>query len=454
MEVPRGRSRRGRSPAVCSSSSTRRPATRSTTRVVAKAVPMEHLEHSLREAALRTCATPAASTCSFTKRKSRTALAAIGQNIHSITPPSSGHGTPEASSFRSGNSDPAESKQLESDLMYPTPPPTRLFASGTLRECCCHSQTNVSTFEALHQLRDVLVKRERNYDIDQNYLNRHAMLEARMRRILFDWLMEVCEVMVLRRETFHLAVNLFDRYMSLKRDIHKESLQLIGVTCLFVAGKLEEIYPPKASAFAYVTDHLHEDEIRAMELDVLVTVKFRVNAVTPNTWVAFWMLYMHTEDVESTSEYDSSLFVRVMELIDLAICDVACLLYPNRILALAAFFVVTKNWSLPASLGFHYKEVQSCAEWLTSYYAIMNLHGSSSVLRTFEEVPENEALNIQDHKYSFDDFVSGRDGPKQPLESPKELHTPTVLAPKSLGFNRQSLTPDYLTPSDQMSEET
>ena len=45
--------------------------------------------------------------------------------------------------------------------------------------------------------------------------------------------------MVLRRETFHLAINLFDRYMSVKRDIRKEQLQLIGVTCLFIAGKLE-----------------------------------------------------------------------------------------------------------------------------------------------------------------------------------------------------------------------
>lgn len=28
----------------------------------------------------------------------------------------------------------------------------------------------------------------------------------------------------------------------------------IGITCLFMAAKIEEIYPPKLTEFAYVTD--------------------------------------------------------------------------------------------------------------------------------------------------------------------------------------------------------
>ncbi|VDP09723.1 unnamed protein product [Soboliphyme baturini] len=75
-----------------------------------------------------------------------------------------------------------------------------------------------------------------------------------MRSILLDWLSEVCEVYKLHRETFHLAVDYTDRYLSKEKNVPKSRLQLVGITSLFIAAKMEEIYPPKLSDFAYVTD--------------------------------------------------------------------------------------------------------------------------------------------------------------------------------------------------------
>ena len=68
-----------------------------------------------------------------------------------------------------------------------------------------------------------------------------------------DWLIEVCEVYKLHRETFYLAVDFLDRYLGKADSVPKNRLQLIGVTCLFIGAKLEEIYPPKLAEFAYVT---------------------------------------------------------------------------------------------------------------------------------------------------------------------------------------------------------
>lgn len=85
---------------------------------------------------------------------------------------------------------------------------------------------------------------------------------------------QVCEVYRLHRETFHLAVGYVDRYLKVKKDIHKSTLQLVGVTALFIAAKLEEIYPPKVAEFAYVTDGAcTEDEIQIEEL-VMLEVHF------------------------------------------------------------------------------------------------------------------------------------------------------------------------------------
>ena len=49
-----------------------------------------------------------------------------------------------------------------------------------------------------------------------------------MRTILLDWLIEVCEVYRLHRETFYLAADFFDRYMSKTDNVPKTKLQLIG----------------------------------------------------------------------------------------------------------------------------------------------------------------------------------------------------------------------------------
>lgn len=43
----------------------------------------------------------------------------------------------------------------------------------------------------------------------------------------------------LKRETYYLSINFLDRYLSIKKNIQKIELQLIGVTCLYIAAKIE-----------------------------------------------------------------------------------------------------------------------------------------------------------------------------------------------------------------------
>lgn len=59
-------------------------------------------------------------------------------------------------------------------------------------------------------------------------LLRHHSIQARMRSILFDWMIEVCEVYRLHRETFYLAADFVDRYLGLSEDLPKTRLQLLG----------------------------------------------------------------------------------------------------------------------------------------------------------------------------------------------------------------------------------
>ncbi len=70
-------------------------------------------------------------------------------------------------------------------------------------------------------------------------LARHPCLQPRMRAILFDWLVEVCEVYRLHRETFYLAVDFIDRYLGSTTNMPKTRVQLIGRFKYYIIIKLD-----------------------------------------------------------------------------------------------------------------------------------------------------------------------------------------------------------------------
>ena len=61
-----------------------------------------------------------------------------------------------------------------------------------------------------------------------------------MRTILFDWMMEVSAEFSMKRETFHYSVNYTDRYLERVHNVPKGELQLIGVTALYIASKMNK----------------------------------------------------------------------------------------------------------------------------------------------------------------------------------------------------------------------
>jgi hypothetical protein len=58
----------------------------------------------------------------------------------------------------------------------------------------------------------------------------------------------------LQRVTFYLSVDLFDRFLhATTEEITRAGFQLVGASCLCIAAKVEEVYPPKLKEFVYVT---------------------------------------------------------------------------------------------------------------------------------------------------------------------------------------------------------
>ncbi|KAI1723096.1 G2/mitotic-specific cyclin-B [Ditylenchus destructor] len=102
-------------------------------------------------------------------------------------------------------------------------------------------------------------------------------IDGRMRQILVDWLVHVQRRFTLLHETFGLAIWILDRSLvKLGGAIGKHNLQLLGVACLFVASKYEEITIPHIADFVYVAaDGFTKKDVLRMEQTVLKAIDFQ-----------------------------------------------------------------------------------------------------------------------------------------------------------------------------------
>nr|CAH7752674.1 unnamed protein product [Callosobruchus chinensis] len=207
----------------------------------------------------------------------------------------------------------------------------------------------------------------------------------RMRTILLDWVMEVCEVYRLRRVTYYLSVDYFDRFLSIRPDVPKNQLQLVGVTCLFLASKLEEVYPPKLSEFSYVCDGAcTPDDILACELLILNSLGWDLNIMTPSDWLNLYM-QIHFQAPKVTRQrlhvdmnrefffpqYSGYQFTRASQLLDIFSLDPGFLKFSYSTIAAAAmYFMYGKRASLSAS-GLTWAQLQPCAEYMAVFYHVI-----------------------------------------------------------------------------------
>ncbi|KAK8347979.1 hypothetical protein V6Z12_A06G054100 [Gossypium hirsutum] len=92
-------------------------------------------------------------------------------------------------------------------------------------------------------------------------------INANMRAILIDWLVEVPPPLYMNSD--------------LTSSFQLQQLQLLGVACMMVASKYEEVSAPQVEEFCYVTDNTYcKDEILQMESSVLNYLKFEMTVPT------------------------------------------------------------------------------------------------------------------------------------------------------------------------------
>lgn len=191
---------------------------------------------------------------------------------------------------------------------------------------------------------------------NQKMLEKHPTLDPIYRTKLLDWLSLVSHVYSFHRETYHLAIDYVDRYLTAQANVTKDKLQLIGATCLFIAAKYEEIRPPTVNEFAYLTDGgCTADEIVNMEVVILSAIEWEITPMTPNSWLNIYSLVVKF-NINS-----------VANVIDLALLHIESLRYSNLTLTAAALYHFTNEKTVKQCTGLKYQELSDCINWLQPF---------------------------------------------------------------------------------------
>jgi len=196
-----------------------------------------------------------------------------------------------------------------------------------------------------------------------------------MRAILVNWLIEVAQEYKLRKETLFNAINYADRFLQKHENIQRNFLQLIGITCILIAAKYEEIEVPRVDELVYITDSTYDSK-QILETEKIILDDLDYD-LTVSTIVTFLPLY-----VEVAKITDEVIHWHTQLLADLSLtCYNLHAQFPPSLLA-ASIVVLSRHtygetdlWS-EEFLTFTRKtqqEIQRCArEILISYTKIFN----------------------------------------------------------------------------------
>jgi hypothetical protein len=123
---------------------------------------------------------------------------------------------------------------------------------------------------------------EREQPVRKDFL-KNCHVNGKMRGVLLDWMVEVHLQFKLLQETLYMAISLIDRYLQVDGlSLKRNRFQLIGVSAMFIASKVEEMYAPEINDFVYITDNAYTAaEIRQTELRMLQALNFSINRPLP-----------------------------------------------------------------------------------------------------------------------------------------------------------------------------
>ncbi|AQK45696.1 Cyclin-B2-4 [Zea mays] len=165
--------------------------------------------------------------------------------------------------------------------------------------------------------------------VNPDYMSSQQDINAKMRAILIDWLIEVHYKFELMDETLFLTVNVIDRFLE-KEVVPRKKLQLVGITALLLACKYEEVSVPVVEDLVLISDRAYtKGQILEMEKLILNTLQFNMSVPTP---------YVFMKRFLKAADADKQLELVSFFMLELCLVEYQMLNYRPSHLAAAAVY--------------------------------------------------------------------------------------------------------------------
>lgn len=105
-------------------------------------------------------------------------------------------------------------------------------------------------------------------------------LKENMRVILFDWLLDLSQKWKMKLRTFIITITFIDAVL-IRCTVTKDIFQLVGLACLFIAGKFEEIYPPSLEEYLESCNNVFSRE-QLLQIETIILNAIQFNLVILN----------------------------------------------------------------------------------------------------------------------------------------------------------------------------
>lgn len=174
---------------------------------------------------------------------------------------------------------------------------------------------------------------EKKQSIRPNFLSDQRVLNAKMRSLLVDWLVNVHQQFKLLPETLYMGVTIMDRFFQYE-SVSKDKFQLIGVTSFFIASKYEEIIPPDLQDWVVICDQLYtKRDILKMEMVILRRLKFELGRPLPIHFLRRNSKAAHADPkIHTLAKY----------IMELSLMEATCSPWAPSLLAAASLYVTLK----------------------------------------------------------------------------------------------------------------
>ena len=167
------------------------------------------------------------------------------------------------------------------------------------------------------------------------YMNTQPEINEIMRAILIDWIIDVHLRFNLRQETLFMTIWLIDTYLSFAF-VHRDKLQLLGITCLLISCKSHEIYYPQNDKLIEMTDNAYsKEEMLTMENEILKKLNFFI--VCPNP-IDFYNILSKMFNFEKKQYYLGNYFI------ESALVNYQILKYSSSVIASSCTYLVMKYY--------------------------------------------------------------------------------------------------------------